>query len=73
MTSFTSCQQRTAGAFCGIGSPSDPCVDTTRTITVNGSPDAPEMGGRELTIDAAYVRERLEPILQDQDLSRFIL
>ena len=35
--------------------------------------DAPEMGGRELTIDAAYVRERLEPILQDQDLSRFIL
>jgi len=35
--------------------------------------DAPEMGGRELTIDAAYIRERLEPILQDQDLSRFIL
>jgi len=35
--------------------------------------DAPEMGGRELTIDAAYVRERLESILQDQDLSRFIL
>ena len=35
--------------------------------------DAPEMGGHELTIDAAYVRERLEPILQDQDLSRFIL
>jgi len=35
--------------------------------------DAPEMGGREVTIDAAYVRERLEPILQDQDLSRFIL
>ena len=35
--------------------------------------DAPEMGARELTIDAAYVRERLEPILQDQDLSRFIL
>src|SRR5207249_5543172 len=38
VTSFTSCQQRTAGAFCGIGSPSDPCVDTTRTITVTGSP-----------------------------------
>ena len=35
--------------------------------------DAPEMGGREVTIDAAYVRERLESILQDQDLSRFIL
>jgi len=35
--------------------------------------DAPEMGGGEVTIDAAYVRERLESILQDQDLSRFIL
>ena len=35
--------------------------------------DAPEMGGREVVIDAAYVRERLEPILQDQDLSRYIL
>jgi ATP-dependent HslUV protease ATP-binding subunit HslU len=35
--------------------------------------DAPEMGGREIVIDAAYVRERLEQILQDQDLSRYIL
>src|SRR5207247_6368874 len=35
--------------------------------------DAPEMGGREVVIDAAYVRERLNPILQDQDLSRYIL
>jgi ATP-dependent HslUV protease ATP-binding subunit HslU len=35
--------------------------------------DAPEMGGRELVVDAAMVRERLEGILQDQDLSRFIL
>src|SRR5205823_564758 len=26
--------------------------------------DAPEMGGREVVIDAAYVRERLNPILQ---------
>src|SRR2546426_8517142 len=34
--------------------------------------DAPEMGGREM-IDAAYVRERLNAILQDQDLSRYIL
>ena len=38
VTGFTSCQQRTAGAFCGIGNPSDACVDTTRTITVTGSP-----------------------------------
>jgi ATP-dependent HslUV protease ATP-binding subunit HslU len=35
--------------------------------------EAPEMDGREVVIDAAYVRERLEPILQDQDLSRYIL
>src|SRR5205085_455263 len=35
--------------------------------------DAPEMGGREVTIDGGYVRERLEAILQDQDLSRYIL
>ena len=35
--------------------------------------NAPEMGGRSLTINGAYVRERLEAILQDQDLSRFIL
>jgi ATP-dependent HslUV protease ATP-binding subunit HslU len=35
--------------------------------------DAPEMTGREVVIDAATVRERLEAILQDQDLSRYIL
>jgi len=35
--------------------------------------DAPEMRGREVVIDAATVRERLDPVLQDQDLSRFIL
>ena len=35
--------------------------------------DAPEMGGREVRVDAVLVRERLEAILQDQDLSRFIL
>jgi ATP-dependent HslUV protease ATP-binding subunit HslU len=35
--------------------------------------DAPEMGGREIVIDAAYVRDRLEQILEDQDLSRYIL
>ncbi len=34
---------------------------------------APEMNGRTVSIDGAYVRERLEPILQDQDLSRYIL
>ena len=35
--------------------------------------DAPEMGGQEIVVDAAMVRERLSPILEDQDLSRFIL
>jgi ATP-dependent protease HslVU (ClpYQ) ATPase subunit len=31
------------------------------------------MPGKEITIDAAYVRERLESILEDEDLSRYIL
>ena len=35
--------------------------------------DAPEMGGREVRVDGALVRERLNAIVQDQDLSRFIL
>jgi ATP-dependent HslUV protease ATP-binding subunit HslU len=35
--------------------------------------DASELAGRSLTIDSAMVRARLDPILQDQDLSRFIL
>jgi ATP-dependent HslUV protease ATP-binding subunit HslU len=35
--------------------------------------EAPEMDGREVVVDAAYVRERLDAILQDQDLSRYIL
>ena len=35
--------------------------------------DAPEMGGREVVIDAAYVRQRLDDVLKDQDLSRYIL
>lgn len=34
---------------------------------------APEMPGREVTIDAPYVRERLTPILKNEDLSRYIL
>jgi ATP-dependent HslUV protease ATP-binding subunit HslU len=35
--------------------------------------DAPEMGGRTVVIDAAYVREQLAEIARDQDLSRYIL
>lgn len=34
---------------------------------------APEMQGKHVTIDAQYVRDRLNPILRDEDLSRYIL
>jgi ATP-dependent HslUV protease ATP-binding subunit HslU len=34
---------------------------------------APEMHGKEVAIDAQYVRDRLDPILKDEDLSRYIL
>jgi ATP-dependent HslUV protease ATP-binding subunit HslU len=34
---------------------------------------APERSGAAVSIDAAYVRERLGPVLEDQDLSRYIL
>ncbi len=35
--------------------------------------DAPDMPGKELTIDADYVRARLGDLTRDQDLSRYIL
>ena len=35
--------------------------------------DAPEMSGQSLIIDGAYVRRRLEEIVKDEDLSKFIL
>ena len=35
--------------------------------------DAPEMTEREVTIDAAYVRDKLEAVVKDEDLSRYIL
>jgi len=35
--------------------------------------DAPEMADGEVFIDAAYVRERLDDIVKDEDLSRYIL
>jgi ATP-dependent HslUV protease ATP-binding subunit HslU len=34
---------------------------------------APEMRGKEIAIDAQYVRDRLDPILKNEDLSRYIL
>jgi ATP-dependent HslUV protease ATP-binding subunit HslU len=35
--------------------------------------DAPDMPGKELTIDAEYVQLRLADVTRDQDLSRYIL
>jgi ATP-dependent HslUV protease ATP-binding subunit HslU len=35
--------------------------------------EAPEMPGKELTIDAEYVQQRLSDVMRDQDLSRYIL
>jgi ATP-dependent HslUV protease ATP-binding subunit HslU len=35
--------------------------------------DAPDMSGAKVVIDAQYVRNRLSPILKDEDLSRYIL
>jgi len=35
--------------------------------------EASELGSQEVRITAAYVRERVEPLLEDQDLSRHIL
>ena len=35
--------------------------------------DAPELSGQELPIDANYVRDKLDAIVKDQDLSRYIL
>lgn len=34
---------------------------------------APDIGGQEIPITATYVRQRLEDILRDEDLSRYIL
>jgi len=35
--------------------------------------EAPDMGGVEITIDSAYVLRALSDIVQDQDLSRYVL
>ena len=35
--------------------------------------DAPELRGQRIVVDAAYVRERLAGIAEDEDLSRYIL
>jgi ATP-dependent HslUV protease ATP-binding subunit HslU len=35
--------------------------------------DAPEMPGADVLIDAAHVRAKLDPVVKDEDLSRYIL
>ena len=35
--------------------------------------EAPDMGTGHVEINAAYVRERLDEVTQDEDLSKFIL
>lgn len=34
---------------------------------------APELSEREVTVDSAYVHQRLDPIVKNEDLSRYIL
>jgi ATP-dependent HslUV protease ATP-binding subunit HslU len=35
--------------------------------------NAPDMAGKKVVIDASYVKEKLENIIEDEDLSRYIL
>jgi len=35
--------------------------------------EAPDQPGSQVRVDASFVRERLQPLMQDEDLSRFIL
>jgi ATP-dependent HslUV protease ATP-binding subunit HslU len=35
--------------------------------------EAPEMKEKKIRIDADYVKERLMPLVKDEDLSRYIL
>lgn len=35
--------------------------------------DAPDMSGKTMVIDAKYVREKLKDLIEDEDLSRYIL
>jgi ATP-dependent HslUV protease ATP-binding subunit HslU len=34
---------------------------------------APEFSGKTVLVDAGYVREKLDRVLKDEDLSRYIL
>jgi ATP-dependent HslUV protease ATP-binding subunit HslU len=43
------------------------------TVLDDISFNAPDMAGKEVVIDANYVKEKLESIVEDEDLSRYIL
>jgi ATP-dependent HslUV protease ATP-binding subunit HslU len=43
------------------------------TLMEDISFDGPEMAGQKVNIDAAYVRERLKGVIEDEDLSKYIL
>jgi ATP-dependent HslUV protease ATP-binding subunit HslU len=43
------------------------------TVLDDISFNAPDMAGQEVVIDANYVKEKLENIVEDEDLSRYIL
>lgn len=43
------------------------------TLLEDISFEAPELEGEEIVIDAEYVREKLADIVEDEDLSRYIL
>jgi ATP-dependent HslUV protease ATP-binding subunit HslU len=43
------------------------------TLMEDISFDGPEMSGQKVAIDAEYVRERLQGVIEDEDLSKYIL
>jgi ATP-dependent HslUV protease ATP-binding subunit HslU len=45
----------------------------TERVLEEVSFDAPDLAGQTITVDAAYVREKLDKLLADEDLSRYIL
>ena len=45
----------------------------TEKVMEDISFEAPEMSGKSVTIDGAYIRDRLADIVADEDLSKFIL
>jgi ATP-dependent HslUV protease ATP-binding subunit HslU len=43
------------------------------TLLEDISFEAPDMAEKDITIDANYVDEKLDDIVEDEDLSRYIL